>query len=172
METMPMSEIDQNLSGVKTDVALIKKDIKQIEKFFSKYEYIIEKSADRDKRVAVQHEILNSVAEKIQNLDEKIEQTKFDAAKDLAIVHDRLEQYRKSSREDHQRLSDNNANSRKERNAEIMEALSKLNGNLDKRISEMEGRVTSLDRWKWYMMGMGAILIFIITKLDIPKIFG
>ena len=167
-----MSEIDQNLSGVKTDVALIKKDIKQIEKFFSKYEYIIEKSADRDKRVAVQHEILNNVAEKIENLDEKIEQTKFDAAKDLAIVHDRLEQYRKSSREDHQRLSDNNANSRKERNAEIMEALSKLNGNLDKRISEMEGRVTSLDRWKWYMMGMGAILIFIITKLDIPKIFS
>jgi hypothetical protein len=53
-----------------------------------------------------------------------------------------------------------------------MEALSKLNGNLDKRISEMEGRVTSLDRWKWYMMGMGAILIFIITKLDIPKIFS
>lgn len=167
-----MSDIDQNLSGVKTDVALIKKDIKQIEKFFSKYEYIIEKSADRDKKIAVQHEILNTVAEKIVNLDEKIEQTKFDAAKDLAIVHDRLEQYRKSSREDHQRLSDNNANSRKERNAEIMEALSKLNGNLDKRISEMEGRVTSLDRWKWYMMGMGAILIFIITKLDIPKIFG
>ena len=167
-----MSDIDQNLSGVKTDVALIKKDIKQIEKFFSKYEYIIEKSGERDKRIAVQHEILNGVADKIENLDIKIEQTKFDTAKDLAIVHDRLEQYRSSSREDHQRLSDNNAAHRKERNQEIMDALGKLNGNLDKRISEMEGRVTSLDRWKWYMMGMGAILIFIITKLDIPKIFG
>ena len=33
MDTKPMSDIDQNLSGVKTDVALIKKDIKQIEKF-------------------------------------------------------------------------------------------------------------------------------------------
>lgn len=167
-----MSDIDQNLSGVKTDVALIKKDIKQIEKFFSKYEYIIEKSADRDKRVAVQHEILNNVADKIETLDIKIEQTKFDTAKDLAIVHDRLEQYRSSSREDHQRLSDNNAQHRKERNEEIMVALSKLNGNLDKRISEMEGRVTGLDRWKWYMMGMGAIVIFIVTKLDLPKLFS
>jgi|14BtaG_2_1085337.scaffolds.fasta_scaffold00988_4 DNA anti-recombination protein RmuC len=167
-----MSDIDQNISGVKTDVALIKKDIKQIEKFFSKYEYIIEKSADRDKRVAVQHEILNNVAEKIENLDIDIKQTKVEIEKDLAIVHDRLEQYRSSSREDHQRLSDNNAQHRKERNEEIMVALSKLNGNLDKRISEMEGRVTSLDRWKWYMMGMGAIVIFIVTKLDLPKLFG
>ena len=167
-----MSDIDKSISSVITDVALIKKDIKQIEKFFSKYEYIIEKSGDRDKRIAVQHEILNNVAEKIENLDIKIEQTKFDTAKDLAIVHDRLEQYRSSSRDDHQRLSDSNARHRTERNAEIMEALSKLNGNLDKRISEMEGKVTSLDRWKWYMMGMGAIIIFIVTKLDIPKIFG
>jgi len=167
-----MSDIDQNLSGVKTDVALIKKDIKQIEKFFSKYEYILEKSADRDKRVAVQHEILNNVAEKIENLDIKIEQTKFDTAKDLAIVHDRLEQYRSSSRDDHQRLSDANANHRTERNAEIMEALGKLNGNLDKRISEIEGRVSTLNQWKWYVMGIGAVLLLIATKLDFTKIIG
>lgn len=167
-----MSDIDQSISAVKTDVALIKKDIKQIEKFFSKYEYIIEKSGDRDKRIAVQHEILNNVAEKIENLDIKIEQTKFDTAKDLAIVHDRLEQYRSSSREDHQRLSDNNARHRSERNAEIMEALSKLNGNLDKRISEMEGRVNTLNQWKWYVAGIGAVLIFFVTQLDINKIIG
>ena len=104
-----MSDIDQHISGVKTDVALIKKDIKQIEKFFSKYEYIIEKSAERDKRIAVQHEILNGVADKIENLDIKIESVKFETAKDLAVVHDRLEVYRASSREDHQRLSDNSA---------------------------------------------------------------
>lgn len=161
-----MSDIDQNISGVKTDVALIKKDIKQIEKFFSKYEYILEKSTERDKRVAVQHEILNGVADKIEALDAKIESSKFETAKDLAIVHDRLEQYRSSSRDDHQRLSDNNARHRTERNAEIMEALGKLNGNLDKRISEMEGRVTSLDRWKWYLTGVAAVAIFIISRIE------
>lgn len=164
--------MSQELTSVKTDVALIKKDIKQIEKFFSKFDYIVEMSAERDKNIAVQHEILNNVATKIENLDYKIEEHKTEAAKALAIVHDRLEQYRKSSRDDHQRLSDNSAQSRKDRNSEIMEALSKLNGNLDKRISEMEGRVTALDRWKWYMMGMGAIIIFILTKLDVDAIIS
>jgi hypothetical protein len=60
-----MSEIDQNLSGVKTDVALIKKDIKQIEKFFSKYEYIIEKSADRDKTLTKRLNRLSMMQQKI-----------------------------------------------------------------------------------------------------------
>lgn len=164
--------MSQELSSVKTDVALIKKDIKQIERFFSKFDYIVEMSAERDKNIAVQHEILNNVATKIENLDYKIEEHKVEAAKALSIVHDRLEQYRKSSKDDHQRLSDNSAQSRKDRNSEIMEALSKLNGNLDKRISEMEGRVTALDRWKWYMMGMGAIIIFILTKLDVDAIIS
>lgn len=167
-----MSDIDQHISGVKTDVALIKKDIKQIEKFFSKYEYIIEKSAERDKRIAVQHEILNGVADKIENLDIKIESVKFQTAKDLAVVHDRLEVYRASSREDHKQLSDNSAADRKGRNQEIMEALGKLNGNLDKRISEIELKTDSLLQWKWYVMGMGAFLIFIVSQVDIPSLIG
>ena len=167
-----MSDIDQNISSVITDVALIKKDIKQIETFFAKYEYIIEKSGDRDKRIAVQHEILNNVAEKIENLDIKIEQNKYETAKDLAIVHDRLDQYRSSSREDHQRLSEYSMASRKDRNAEIMEALSKLNGNLDKRISDMEARVNTLNQWKWYVAGIGAVLFFIATKIDFTTIIG
>tara|TARA_E500000178_G_scaffold355122_1_gene426577 strand:- start:2581 stop:3084 length:504 start_codon:yes stop_codon:yes gene_type:complete len=167
-----MSDLSKDISGVITDVALIKKDIKQIETFFAKYEYIIEKSGDRDKSIAVQHEILNNVAEKIENLDIKIEQNKYETAKDLAIVHDRLEQYRSSSREDHQRLSEYSMASRKDRNAEIMEALSKLNGNLDKRISDMEARVNTLNQWKWYVAGIGAVLVFIATKIDFTTIIG
>jgi len=112
------------------------------------------------------------VADKIEALDSKIEASKFETAKDLAIVHDRLEQYRSSSRDDHQRLSDNNARHRTERNAEIMEALGKLNGNLDKRISEIEGRVSTLNQWKWYVGGIGAVLVLIATKLDFTKIIG
>ena len=167
-----MSDLSKDISGVITDVALIKKDIKQIETFFAKYEYIIEKSGDRDKSIAVQHEVLNNVAEKIENLDIKIEQNKYETAKDLAIVHDRLEQYRSSSREDHQRLSHYSLASRKDRNAEIMEALSKLNGNLDKRISDMEARVNTLNQWKWYVAGIGAVLVFIATKIDFTTIIG
>tara|TARA_B100001057_G_scaffold416590_1_gene434702 strand:- start:11973 stop:12467 length:495 start_codon:yes stop_codon:yes gene_type:complete len=164
--------MSQDLSHVKTDVALIKKDIKQIEKFFTKFDYIVEISAERDKNMAVQVEVLKGVSEKIEAMDFKIEEHKQDAAKALAVVHDRLEMYRKSSREDHERLSSTSAESRKERNAEIMEALGKLNGQLDKRISDMENQVTTLDRWKWYTLGMVAIIVFISTRLDLSAIFS
>ena len=93
----------QDLNHMKTDVALIKKDIKNIEQFFSKFDYIVEMTAERDKNMAVQVEILKGVGEKIEQLDFKIEEHKQDAAKALAVVHDRLEMYRRSSREDHER---------------------------------------------------------------------
>ena len=80
--------------------------------------------------------------------------------------------YRRSSREDHERLSSHSAKSRKERNEEIMEALSKLNGSLDKRISDMEAKVTTLDRWKWWVMGMGAIIVLILTRVDFKQFIG
>tara|TARA_A200000113_G_scaffold186993_1_gene174299 strand:- start:2442 stop:2936 length:495 start_codon:yes stop_codon:yes gene_type:complete len=162
----------QDLNHMKTDVALIKKDIKNIEQFFSKFDYIVEMTAERDKNMAVQVEILKGVGEKIEQLDFKIEEHKQDAAKALAVVHDRLEMYRRSSREDHERLSSHSAQSRRERNEEIMEALSKLNGSLDKRISDMETKVTTLDRWKWWVMGFGAVIVFIISRIDFSSFIG
>lgn len=161
-----MADIDQNLSGVKTDVALIKKDIKQIERFFSKFDYVVEMSAERDKNLAVQHEILNSLAAKMEVMDAKIDDNKVDGLKALAVVHDRLEQYRTSTKDDHQRLADSSALNRKERNQEIMDALAALNKHMDTRLAATEDKVTSLDRWKWYLMGMAAVAIFIISRLE------
>ena len=45
----------QDLNHMKTDVALIKKDIKNIEQFFSKFDYIVEMTAERDKTVSYTH---------------------------------------------------------------------------------------------------------------------
>ena len=85
---------------------------------------------------------------------------------------DRLEQYRISSKEDHQRLSDQNALNRAERNREIMEALAKLNGSLDQRIKDQENRIKGLENWKYYMMGIGAVVIFIAMRIQWPSLFG
>jgi|TARA_B110000977_G_scaffold119590_1_gene154152 4-diphosphocytidyl-2C-methyl-D-erythritol kinase len=160
------------LNAVKTDIALIKKDIKQIGRFFDKVDIAVDAMSDIQKALAVQHQIITNFGDKVDNVESRVEENRIESMKADAVYTDRLEQYRLSSKEDHQRLSDTNMENRRERNAEIMEALSKLNGNLDKRISQIENRLASVEKWKWYMMGLSASVIFIITKLDIKSIIG
>lgn len=160
------------MDDVKTDIALIKSDIKQINKFFTKVENSLDMMGELSKNVAVQQEIIKNTVDKLEDLDNMIQQHRVEDLERAAVMSDRLEQYRVSSKEDHQRLSDANALNRKERNQEIMDALSKLNGALDKRIADQEERLKTLEMWKYYMMGIGAVVLFIATRIQWPTLFG
>ena len=160
------------MDELKTDVALIKKDIKLIERYFGRFDSALESMADMSERVAVQGEMLKNCHDKIEDLEEKVEIHKQEDVARGAVMTDRLEQYRISSKEDHQRLSDQNALNRAERNREIMEALAKLNGSLDQRIKDQENRIKGLENWKYYMMGIGAVVIFIAMRIQWPSLFG
>lgn len=160
------------MDELKTDVALIKKDIKLIERYFGRFDSALESMADMSERVAVQGEMLKNCHDKIEDLEEKVEIHKQEDVARGAVMTDRLDQYRISSKEDHQRLSDQNALNRAERNREIMEALAKLNGSLDQRIKDQENRIKGLENWKYYMMGIGAVVIFIAMRIQWPSLFG
>lgn len=160
------------MDDVKTDIALIKSDIKQINKFFTKVENSLDMMGELSKNVAVQQEIIKNTVDKLEDLDTMIQQHRVEDLERAAVMSDRLEQYRVSSKEDHQRLSDANALNRKERNQEIMDALSKLNGSLDKRIADQEERLKTLEMWKYYMMGIGAVVLFIAMRIEWPTLFG
>lgn len=164
---------EEDYSNIKTDVALIKSDIKQIYKFFIKVEHSVDMMAELSKNVAVHEEMLKNLIDRLQDLDEKMFEHRKEDIERYAVVSDRLEQYRLSSREDHQRLADQSMKSREERNREIMEALSKLNGALDRRISEQDARLKSLENWKWYMMGIGVVIGFLLIRvIDLTQFFG
>ena len=122
----------EDLNALKTDIALIKSDVKQIGRFFDKV----------DKSVS------------------------------SAVLGDRMETYRVSSREDHQRIHDQNRANRKERNDEILAEMAKLSDILDRRITQIENKLGGVERWKFYMMGISAALVFIISKLDIKSFIG
>ncbi len=162
-----MAEDNKDL---KTDIALIKKDIKQIEKFFNRFETAIETMSDIGQKVAVQSEILKNTADKLDDMEDRIESHKKEDVARAAILTDRLEQYRVSSKEDHQRLSDLSAKNREQRNQEIMGELSKLNGNLERKMDGLSSRIGKLENWKYYMMGLGAAVLFIVVKFIVPTI--
>lgn len=170
---------DQN--DLKTDIALIKKDVKQIERFFDKVDVVMTEMSDITKSLAVQQQIIEHFSSKMEDLEEKIEEHKKEDIKRTDVLHKRLEEYRQSSREDHKRLSDESAANRAQRNKEIMEELGKLNGNLEKRMIDMadkiedqDGRIRSMENLKWWLLGAVAtatFLVQVVTDVDLASFF-
>ena len=163
-----MPEQDLNL---KTDVALIQKDLKQIERFFTKFDTALNSMSELSKHVAVQGEILKSQAEKLQSLEMKITEHKLDDIERAKMLSDRLEEHRKSAYADHERLAKESQLNRKERNEEIMAQLSKMNGALDAKLTKLDGRITMLEQWKWWIMGLGAVITFIAANIKWSGLF-
>lgn len=164
---------------IQTDIALIKKDVKQIERLFNKIDTAVDTINDISKKVAVQGEVLKNQTVWINDLEERIEQHREEDIKRTAMIQDRLDEYRVSSKQDHQRLAIDSAQNRKERNDEIMGELAKMNIHIDKRMSTLderieglEDRIVELEKWKWYIMGLGAVLLFFAAKIDVASLLG
>jgi len=157
------------LNAVKTDVALIKKDIKQIGRFFDKVDNAVDAMAGIQKALAVQNQIIMNFNDKLEKQAESIEENKRLDKERSAVLGDRMEVYRKSSKEDHQRIHDQNQLHRKERNEEIIKELRHIDSKVDKRLTVIETKLAAVERWKYYMMGISAAVIFIISKLDITS---
>jgi hypothetical protein len=167
---------------LKTDVALIKKDIKTIERFFDKVDTVMSEMSDMAKGVAVQQQIIEHFDNQLSDIKKNVEEHKQEDIARTKVLHKRLEEYRAASKDDHKRLSDQNALNRSERNKEIMDALSKLNGNLDLRMNELkaatedqESRLRGIENGKWWILGMAATVAFVLTmasEFDLMSFIG
>ena len=128
-----MADKDTSLN---TDVELIKKDIKQIERFFGKFDSALEAMTEVSQKVAVQGEILKNTAEKLEDLEERIAEHKEEDKARTEVLHRRLEDHRTSSRKDHEKLAAETRVDRKQRNEEIMLQLGKMNGAIEVRLTK------------------------------------
>lgn len=162
---------DQN-NSLQTDVALIKKDIKQVERFFVKFDSALNSMTEIATQVAVQGEILKNTVEKLDGVDERIALNKKEDLSNYNIINSRLEEYRKSAYADHEKLAAESRQNRKERNEEIMTQLAKMNGALEARLVRLDDRIKLLEQWKWYIMGLGATVIVIVTNIEWSKFLG
>ena len=110
-------------SNWETDIALIKSDIKQIQKFFGRVEDSMDVMVELSKNVAVQSEVIENTKEKLEDVEKLCEETKRTDELRLTVLSDRLEEYRRSARDDHQRLADHNASKRNDSVKEILDRI-------------------------------------------------
>jgi hypothetical protein len=129
--------------------------------------------SDMTKSLAVQQKIMEHFALKLDDLEETMEEHKQEDIKRTEILHRRLEEHRKSSKEDHKRFSDESAKNRADRNAEIMTQLGKLNGNLESRMDDLksaaedqEARLRKIENLKWWLLGATGVIMFLLQFAD------
>ena len=158
-------------NSLQTDVALIKKDIKQIERFFIKFDSALESMTQISQKVAVQGEVLKNAVDKLEDLEVRITDHKKEDLTRTNMISDRLEQHRLSAYADHEKLAAESQLNRKERNEEIMTQLAKMNGALEARLVKLDDRIKLLEQSKWYIMGLGAVILAIAAKIKWTGLF-
>ena len=161
-----------NNTNWETDIRLIQSDIKQINKFFGKVEKSIDQMTDLSKKVAVQTEVLDFTKEKLEVVEKLCEETKKIDEVRMNVLADRLEEYRRSSREDHQKLADHNASKRTNSTKEILDRLEEVERGLHVRINEQTKKINVLENWRYYLMGMGGVVLLLIARINWPNLFG
>jgi len=167
---LPMS--DNEINSLKMDLALIKRDVKQIEVVFQKIDSNVAQMTDVLRTLAVQESILTQNEKKIDRVEEKL------------ISHgEDEEQFRK---ELSRKLEDMRCFAQKERDRqhrEIMDSIEKLRVSFNDKIKEQDKkieqgikdtneRMTIIERWKWYVGGALAIISFIAAKISWSSFFG
>jgi len=152
---------DNEISSLKTDIALIQKDVKQIERVFTKVDNAVEQMSEILKTIAVQENILENNEKRVTSLEETIKKH-----------NEEEEQFRK---EFARKLDDMKETSQKERerhHRELLDSIENLNKSVNDKLDHQDKRIQALENWRWYILGIGAVLLFIVNKLPWEAFFG
>jgi DNA repair ATPase RecN len=146
--------VDNEINSLKTDIALIQKDIKQIEYVFTKIDSAVGQMSEILKTIAVQENILENNEKRVTTLEETIkkhndEEVQF--RKELTTKFDDMKETSQKERERHHR--------------ELLDSIENMNRNMSEKLETQEN-------WRWYILGIGAVLLFIINKLPWAIFFG
>lgn len=158
--------MSEELNQLKVDIALIKKDIKSIEKFFNKMDAAVDTMSGIAKDLAIQETIVKATEQKLQFLDKKIEDhTKVDLEGRMTLK-EKIEDVRAEMKTDLQYYEEKNKNNSDGRDDDIIEKINELTNKIDNKLTDYDKRIRSLEYMKWYIYGMGVVIIFIATQIS------
>lgn len=150
-----------DLNTLKTDVEIIKRDINMIQTFSVKIDDAIEKMAEVSNNITkmlIMHENkIHNHDQQIDGIKVSISERKSDFEKQVELLHKRISD-----------MKDETHVEREKYHKEILDALKEIadsNKALDTRVSKLE-------QWKWYVMGVAAVIGFVLAQVPWDKFFG
>jgi chromosome segregation ATPase len=152
---------DQDKNSLETDIALIKKDIRQIERVFKKVDDAIGQMSEILKTLAVQETVLENNEKRLDLLEQKM------------ILHTEEEsKARDEFRKELQEIKDTNRDDREKNHKELIDALATMHKDLTSKLDTQDKRIRDLENWRWYILGISAVLLLAITQFPWASFFG
>lgn len=151
----------EDLNTLKTDVEIIKRDISSVQNFSNKIEDVIEKMAEVSnsitKMLIVHENKLQNHDQLIDGLKTSISERKVDFEKHVDMLHKRITD-----------MKDENHQEREKYHKEVIAALKDIADS--NRV--LDQRITTLEQWKWYVLGIAGILGFILAQIPWENFIG
>jgi len=161
--------VSDELNHVKTDIALIKNDIKQIERFFDKVDDAMEQMVSISQDIAVQQNVLETFEGKLESVENKIDtQSRINVEARFAFKEELDEhKYRfkeamtdgmSQAQDAHQEYNLKQREWMEERSERTLTAINTLTRELNSRIDDQDRRIRSLENLKWWLLGAVAVV--------------
>ena len=173
-----------NEAGMETRMSLIEKEFSIVHGIFQKYETALEKMADAStlvqKLLAVHDQRITERERAEAAIFESIERRRDEYAQNAEKVSQKMDQMatelRKEIKDELTDLGDDLKESlkgMKDSQAEIVKKIDEGTKSTETKFKEMEGRVRSLENWRWLVAGGGAVVGFLVAKWSlIASLFG
>ena len=161
--------MSDELNSVKTDIALIKNDVKQIERFFDKVDEAMEQMVSLDQDIAVQQKVLETFETKLDGLEGKLDsQSRMNLEARFAFKEELDEhKYRfkeamttgmKEAQDAHQDYNQKQREWMEERSDRTLTAINTLTKELNMKLEDQDRRIRSLENLKWWLLGAVAVV--------------
>jgi DNA repair exonuclease SbcCD ATPase subunit len=145
-------------TSLETDVAILKSEVIQIATLFSKLENALDKIAEVTHAVgqmlAVHSQQLESTSDQVEEQKQSLENYRKMIDIDIKEVHSRLTT---SSREMKQEMS--------KEIEKVLDSIKDLKTHVVEKTDKLEARITSLEKWRWILIGALAIGSILFPKL-------
>ena len=161
--------MSDELNSVKTDIALIKNDVKQIERFFDKVDEAMEQMVSLAQDIAVQQKVLETFETKLDVLEGKLDtqsrvnvEARFAFKEELDEHKYRFKEAMSNGMKDAQQAhQDYNLKQREwmeERSERTLTAINTLTKELNMKLDDQDRRIRSLENLKWWLLGAVAVV--------------
>lgn len=155
-----MAEQDVDL---RTDIALIKKDISQIEKTLGKLDSTLDGIAGISKTLAIQERIVESHEKRLDDIEGKITQNHKEEEEFRKQLQRQIQDLGIANRDYIDELKTINSSQREIKHKEVMDSIDILRKELKEKNREQDSKIANLENWKWWVMGMGIALTFVVS---------
>jgi len=152
---------DNEINNLKTDIALIQKDVKQIERVFKKVDDAVGQMSEIFKTMAVQEMVLENTEKRIQSAEDTFKKH-----------NEEVEAFRKEMNLKLEDIKDTAQKERQARHVELLASIENLNKNISEKLDKQDKRIQALENWRWYLLGIAAVFLFVLNKLPWAVLFG